>query len=258
MSAKEQPVQRVLRTAVFYLVLLWLGSMLLLGNLACTLLFFAPKSLRQPFLQRRISATFRLFLAGCELGGIMELDLKALDRLNGQQGVVLVANHPSMIDVFLILSRVRRGICLMKASLTANAFLATGAYLAGYISNQNAAQVVRDAVSAVEGGCALLIFPEGTRTERPPVNDLQAGFGLIAKRAGAPIQTILLETTSPYLTKGWPIWRAPPFPMVFKARVGTVMMPSAHTQETALQLQRYFEGELSSSVNPALKQASRS
>lgn len=256
MSTKERRVQRVLKTAVFYLVLLWLGGMLLLGNIACVLLFVVPKSVRQPFLQGRISATFRLFLAGCELGGIMRLDLKTLDQLNAQHGTVLVANHPSMIDVFLILSRVRRGVCLMKASLTTNAFLATGAYLAGYISNQNAAQVVRDAVSAVEGGSALLIFPEGTRTERQPVNDLQPGFGLIAKRAGAPIQTILLETTSPYLTKGWPIWRAPPFPMVFTARVGTVMTPCAQTQETARQLQRYFEDELSSSINPASTQRS--
>jgi 1-acyl-sn-glycerol-3-phosphate acyltransferase len=159
--------------------------------------------------------------------------------------------------VFLILSRVHRGVCLMKASLTTNAFLATGAYLAGYISNQNAAQVVRDAVTALEDGSMLLIFPEGTRTERPPVNELQPGFALIAKRAGAPIQTVLLETTSPYLTKGWPLWRPPPFPMVFKARVGTAMMPSSQTQETARQLQSYFEGELSAPVNPASTQRPR-
>lgn len=120
-----------MNVSAFYLVLVWLGVMLLLGNFACIPLILAPKSLRQPFLQAMISGTFRLFLAGSAVLGVMSLDLKALDQLNGRRGIVLVANHPSMIDVFLVISRVRGAFCLMKASLMGNAFLALGAYLAG-------------------------------------------------------------------------------------------------------------------------------
>ena len=95
----------------------------LLGSLASLLLVVVPKRWREPFMREMAGRTFQLFLWGCERGGIMELDLTALDALQGERGLVIVANHPSMIDVFLIVSRVRQCICLMKSSLGGNLFL---------------------------------------------------------------------------------------------------------------------------------------
>jgi 1-acyl-sn-glycerol-3-phosphate acyltransferase len=253
MQALQALVRRVRLTCVFYLVLLWLGAMLLLGNLACILLIPAPRSLREPFLQRMISGTFRLFLAGCAAGGIMRLDLSAIDTVNRQRGLVLVANHPSMIDVFLIISRVRQGVCLMKDSLTANVFLALGARLAGYISNKHTDQMIRQAAHTVASGGTLLVFPESTRTEHQPISTFQPGAALIAKRAKVPIQLIFLETNSQYLAKGWPIWRAPPFPMMFKARLGDCVMPESSVRETTHELQQRFERALHLSINPDLR-----
>lgn len=253
MQALRTMGSRVVLTTVFYLVLLWLGAMLLLGNLACILLIPAPRSLREPFLQGMISRTFRLFLAGCSAGGIMRLDLSALDKVNQQKGLVLVANHPSMIDVFLVISRVRHGVCLMKDSLTANVFLALGARLAGYISNKHTDQMIRRAASTVANGGVLLVFPESTRTEQQPVSTFQPGAALIAKRAKAPLQIIFIETNSHYLAKGWPIWRAPPFPMLFKARLGDCVMPESSVRETTHMLQQHFECALSQSINPGLR-----
>jgi len=253
MQALHALARRVVLTTVFYLVLLWLGAMLLLGNLACIPLIMAPRSLREPFLQGMISGTFRLFLAGCAAGGIMRLDLSAIDQVNQQRGLVLVANHPSMIDVFLVISRVRRAVCLMKDSLTANVFLALGARLAGYISNKHTDQMVRQAASTVADGGVLLVFPESTRTERQPVSVFQPGAALIAKRARAPMQIIFLETNSPYLAKGWPIWKAPPFPMLFKATLGECVMPESSVRETTHALQQHFERALPLSINPGLR-----
>lgn len=253
MSTPARGARRVWLTVVFYGVLLWLAAMLLIGNLVCLPLVLAPRRWREPFLQGMISRIFRIFLRGCELGGIMELDLDDLWRVKGRQGLLLVANHPSMIDVFLVISRVERAICLMKASLTANVFLASGAYLAGYISNRQIDMMIRRAAEAVSQGATLLVFPEGTRTVQQPVNALRPGVGLISKRAKAPLQTIILETNSAYLSKGWPIWRPPEFPMIFKARLGACIEPSRGVPETMQQLQQYFESELSQSIDPDLQ-----
>ena len=43
---------------------------------------------------------------------------------------------------------------------------------------------------------------------------------LFRSRAKAPLQLIVLETNSRYLTKGWPIWRPPAFPLLYRARLG--------------------------------------
>ena len=106
---------RAVQLLLFYALLSWLGSMLLLGNLACLPLIVVPRTVREPVLQAAISRTFQLFLQGCSTCGLMRLELEALDKLAHDRGVVLVANHPSMIDVFLVTSWMCRWCQTSKA-----------------------------------------------------------------------------------------------------------------------------------------------
>lgn len=251
-SGPSLSIRRIAQVALFYLMLAWLGGMLLLGNAGSLPLLVLPPSLRRPIQQRLISATFRLFLWGAHRCGLMHLDLSALDALNRERGLVLVANHPSMIDVFLIISRVHEAVCLMKASIANNLFLGAGAYLAGYVSNRDTAQMIKQAAQSVQRGDTLLIFPEGTRTTRQPINDIKAGAALIAKRARAPIQTILLSTNSGYLSKGWTIWRPPTFPLIYRAQLGERFEVQALNTLDSMSLQRSFESSLTLSINPDL------
>ncbi|MBK1680605.1 lysophospholipid acyltransferase family protein [Rhodocyclus tenuis] len=244
---------RIGQIFLFYLLLLWLAVMLLAGNIAALPLLLTPRAFREPLMQRAISATFRLFLDVSERSGLMVLDLGALDVLNRQRKMLLVANHPSMIDVFLIISRVRSAICLMKASISSNIFLGVGAYMAGYVSNRHVSFMLRNAATAVEKGSLLLAFPEGTRTTRQPVNDMKPGVALIAKRANAPLQTILISTNSPYLSKGWKIWRAPQFPLIYRARLGQQLRACDCPAKTANTVQSYFEQELAYSIDPRMR-----
>lgn len=246
-------LRRLRQVILFGAMLLWLGTMLLIGNLLFVPLVLLPRAVRQPLIQGAISATFALFLAGASRCGLMRLELSALDALNAERGLLLAANHPSMIDVFLVISRVRRAACLMKASIGINLFLAVGAYLGGYISNKRVDRMIRQASAAAAAGQTILAFPEGTRTTRQPVNKLKPGLALIAKRSKAPLQVILIETNSPYLSHGWKIWRPPQFPLVYRATLGPRLVPSSNVSDTARQLQECFENALSLSINPCLK-----
>ena len=48
--------------------------------------------------------------------------------------------------------------------------------------------------------------------------------------AQVPIQTVLIESESNYLGKGWPILRTPQFPVVVKLRLGRRFAPEADHQ----------------------------
>lgn len=252
MKAWARHLIRLKQIFLFYALLLWLGSMLLAGNLAALPLVAAPKQLREPIVQWGASLIIRTFLLGMAICGIAKFDLRALDALNGQRRMLLVPNHPSMIDVFLILSRVPRTICLMKASISSNLFLGIGAYLAGYISNRRPEKMFRAAIDSVRAGNLLLIFPEGTRTTQQPINPMQSSVALIAKRAQAPLQTIVLTTNSPYLGKGWKIWKPPVFPMIYRAELGPQIDADQSLPETTARLQHYFERRLVRSIDPEL------
>jgi len=244
---------RLDKIILFYVLLSWLGAMLLAGNIAALPLLLLPRRIREPLVQYGISFICRTFFAGMSACGAARLDLTALDALNGRRRLLLVPNHPSMIDVFLILSRIPRTVCLMKASITSNLFLGVGAHLAGYISNRRPEKMFRAAIDAVRAGNMLLVFPEGTRTTRQPVNPIQNSVALIAQRSQAPLQTILLTTNSAYLSKGWKIWKPPEFPLIYRAVLGRQIEADGPLAETSACLQQYFEQSLARSIDPELQ-----
>ncbi len=113
-----------------------------------------------------------------------------------------------MLDALVLVAHLRRGVCIMKADLMRNPFLAAGARLARYIRNDSPRGMMRCAVECLQEGGQLVMFPEGTRTVQRPVNRFRPGITWIAQKARVPIQTVIIETDTPYLRKGWPIWRA--------------------------------------------------
>ncbi|RYF67562.1 MAG: 1-acyl-sn-glycerol-3-phosphate acyltransferase, partial [Comamonadaceae bacterium] len=154
--------------------------------------------------------------------------------------LIFVANHPTMLDALLLVAHLPRSACIMKASLMKNIFLGAGARLARYIRNDSARTMVRLSVDDLKNGGQLVIFPEGTRTVAPTLNAFRPGVTLIAKLARAPIQTVFIDTDSPYLGKGWPLWRVPPLPIVFKLRLGQRFAPQANSDALLAQLEAYF------------------
>jgi 1-acyl-sn-glycerol-3-phosphate acyltransferase len=240
-------VRRAFQTALFYVLLFHLGAMSLTWNLVCTVLY--------PFLTRAqgvvvgraaISSVYRGFWQCTQWCGLTRIDSGGLDVLDRDGGLIIAANHPMMLDAMLIVARVPRGICIMRSSLMRNPFLGAGARLARYIRNDPPRGMIRSCVANLRAGGQLVLFPEGTRTVHSPINPFRPGITLIAQMADVPIQTVIIETDSPYLRKGWPIWRAPQFPVVVRARLGRRF--EAETDHAGLlrRLEQYFAAELRS------------
>lgn len=238
-------LRRLFQGFLFYVVLAHLAAMSLTWNLVCLVLY--------PFLTREqgvvvgraaISSVYRGFWTCTQWLGLMRIDYTALDVLSRDAGLIIAANHPSMLDALLVIARVPRGICIMRASLMRNPFLGAGARLARYIRNDPPRGMIRSCVANLKAGGQLVLFPEGTRTVQVPLNPFRPGITLIAHMAGVPIQTVFIESESPYLGKGWPIWRTPQFPVVFKLRLGQRFAPEADHQGLLRRLEAYFAEEL--------------
>lgn len=249
----EIPLSRVGRwlravfdAARFYAVLSGFGMMSLAWSLPAALLLpLVPRTLRPRVGQFGIMAGFRAYLWIMRVTGVGRFDLSALDTLADQDALVIVANHRSLIDAVLIISRLPRVVCIAKASLWDSAFLGGGIRMAGYIRNDAALRLIRGAAAALRGGEQhLLIFPEGTRAAGEELESFKPGFAVIARAAGVPVQTVLLESNSPYLRKGWGFFRRPPLPTVFRARLGRRFDASGDTDTFVRELENYFRNEL--------------
>src|SRR3984957_11776790 len=252
----ESPARSVARAVYEYpalfSALLLLGVICLRWSLLTVPLYpLLPRRLARAWGRRGITAGFRLYTRWLELVGVYRLDLSAVDALRGEPALILAANHPSLIDALVILSRHSNLSCVMKADLSANVMFGPGARLARYIRNGSPLQMVREAVAELRQGGVLLLFPEGTRTTRDPINALTKSIGVIARRAGAPVQTLLIETASPYLRKGGLLWSRPPMPIIYRIRLGRRFEAPQDVDAFMRELERYFRGELQSGLGTA-------
>ena len=233
------------QTAAFYLVLAIFGIVFLGWNLPATALYWAlPRQRSVRVGQYMIMRGFRCLLGLMRLAGLARFDLAAIDGLRDEPRLVITPNHPTLLDALLVTSRLPRVVCITKASLWDNPALGAGARLAGYIRNDAPLPMVRRAAEAVRAGSQLLIFPEGTRTRIPPVGGFKAGFALMAREAEAPVQTVILQASSPYISKGWPLWRRPRFPLVYRARLGQRFTVAGPAGRFSAELEAYFRAEL--------------
>ena len=230
---------------LLYLGLAWLGLLCLCWTLIATLIQpLLPRHLATALGRFVIMAGFRIYIASLSLSRRCRFDLSALDSLRTDAPLIIAPNHPGLLDAVMIISRLPNVCCVMKAELMNNVFLGAGARLAGYIRNESVHRMVLQACEDFKNGSHLLLFPEGTRTTRHPVNSLTGSAGLIARQAGVPVQTVIIETDTPFLSKGWPLFRKPTMPLHFRVRLGRRFDPPQNTRLFTAELEQYFAEEL--------------
>jgi 1-acyl-sn-glycerol-3-phosphate acyltransferase len=211
---------------------------------AIPLYFILPRRIGTAVGRRGIMSGFRLYAWSLSVTRTYHLDLRAVDTLRGGPPLILAPNHPSLIDALLILTRHPNIVCVMKSALMRNVFLGSGSRLARYVRHDSPRQMVKESVAHLRDGGVLLLFPEGTRTTRRPINALVGSVGLIAKHANVPVQTLVIETDSPFLSKGWPLFKRPTLPVTYKVRLGRRFDPPSDVAAFTAELERYFRKEL--------------
>ena len=211
---------------------------------ALPLFFLLPPRAGTAIGRRGIMLGFRIYAWSLAVTRVYRLDIRDIDSLKGGPPLILAPNHPCLIDALLILTRHPNIVCVMKSALMRNLFLGSGSRLARYIRNDSSRQMVKESVAHLRDGAILLLFPEGTRTIRAPVNCLVGSVGLIAKHANVPVQTLVIETDSPFLSKGWPLFRRPALPITYRVRLGKRFDPPSDVEAFTMELDRYYRQAL--------------
>jgi 1-acyl-sn-glycerol-3-phosphate acyltransferase len=174
---------------------------------------------------RRVSAartiirlTLRAFVGLMHLLGVLRYEIIGLDRLE-RGGLLILANHPTLIDTVFLMAFVKRADCIVKSDLLRNPFTGGPVRAAGYISNEHGAQLVDACIGSLRAGNNLIVFPEGTRTPSGGVISMKRGAANIAVRGARAVTPVLIECRPPTLGKGDKWWRVPASLMRFRIEV---------------------------------------
>jgi 1-acyl-sn-glycerol-3-phosphate acyltransferase len=159
-------------------------------------------------IQHGIQIIFRAFMEIMRVLGILTYRVDGAERLR-EPGRLIVANHPTLLDVVLLVSQMPNVDCIIKRELRRNPFLRWPASWAGYLPNVAGEELVERCSATVRRGHSLLVFPEGTRTVPGKPLSLQRGAAHIALAADAEILPVTITCDPPTLFKGNPWYRVP-------------------------------------------------
>lgn len=141
--------------------------------------------------------------------GVLSYELHGIERLD-RRGLLVLANHPTLIDVVFLVSLIPQADCIVKSRLLANPFTRGPVRATGYVCNDSGAGLVEDCIRTVHSGRNLVIFPEGTRTPRgQALGPLQRGAANIAVRGGIDVTPVLVTCQPRTLGKGEKWYRVP-------------------------------------------------
>jgi 1-acyl-sn-glycerol-3-phosphate acyltransferase len=209
---------RVVATGLAFAFIFAGGGLLAATVLPCLALWPGDPRERS---QRVIRATFRVYLATLQAIRLIRLQTEGLDGLAGSGGAIVIANHPSLLDVVMLMAFIPRSHCIVKHQLWTSWLLGGLVRRAGYIRNDlDGGEMLAACRESLARGAALIIFPEGTRSRPGAPPRFQRGFANLALLTGAPVLPVVITCDPPTLTKGEAWWVVPERRPVFRLCVG--------------------------------------
>lgn len=166
---------------------------------------------RAELAQGTVHAMWRFYVRVMAFIGVLTFECHGEEILRNERGSLVVANHPSLLDIVFIMSFMQRTQCVVKAGVWRNPFMSGVVTAANYIPNLgDPEKLLEDCAAALRAGNNLVIFPEGSRTPPGQKRKYQRGFAYVALKAHAPVRLVTVTCTPPTLLKGEPWYKIPP------------------------------------------------
>lgn len=178
---------------------------------------------------------------------------------------LVVANHPSLVDIVALFSCMPRAGCIVKEDLCRHPFFGGVVRAAGYLPNDGGVRLMERARNHFRQGFSLVVFPEGSRSLPEGLRPFRRGAARIALECGVPLVPVRISMNPGFLRKGDPWYRVPEAPaeflleflpeFVIPEEILRDEVPSRRTRRLTERLQAYMgtlTGQKTISASPLL------
>jgi len=245
---------RILATGFCFTVFGLGGLLLSLVVYPLQKILIVDKAQQKVVARHTVHHTFRMFVSLMSILGVTRFDLAQAEQLKNIEGQLVLANHPSLIDVVVLISYIPNADCVVKTNLFSNFFLRGVFKNTGYISNGDPEGLLEECKNTLSKGNNLIVFPQGTRTKVGEKLKFKRGAANIAVRCQASISAVILSMEPSTLTKSEPWYKVPATKAQFTARLvqGGPVVPSFDESNISKLVRQYnrelecfFEKEIS-------------
>mgnify|MGYP004661900143 FL=1 len=134
-----------------------------------------------------IHYTWKFFVYFMMILGLFKLDIKKLSKIKNK---VIVATHPSFIDIVILIAFIPRSTCFVKKELAHNPIL-KNLVNSIFITNEVELEELKsESKKMLDLGFNVIIFPSGIRHRRNEFPKIKKGASLIALNADKNIVPI--------------------------------------------------------------------
>jgi 1-acyl-sn-glycerol-3-phosphate acyltransferase len=175
--------------------------------------------------QRTLHRAARLYFGIGRTLGLFRLRVDGLERLGPGGPRILVANHPTLLDVVALVALAPQLDCIVNAARAEHPLLRRLVAAAGYIPNDGGRGVVDEGARRLRAGRSLLVFPEGTRSPRGGLGLFQRGAAHVALASGYDLVPVVVACEPLALAKGERWFDVPERRFELRLRVGEPVSP---------------------------------
>jgi 1-acyl-sn-glycerol-3-phosphate acyltransferase len=156
---------------------------------------------------------------------LVEVSVRGEEVLRDPRAGLLVANHPTLLDVVMLGALLPQLDCVVKKQAWSNPFMRGVVRSAGYIPNDLGDHVLDICADRLRQGRRLLLFPEGTRSPKGGLGPFRRGAAHLALRCRMPLTPVSIRCDPPSLMRGQKWYDVPDGRMHFSIEVGEFLEP---------------------------------
>ncbi|WP_421899957.1 lysophospholipid acyltransferase family protein [Maridesulfovibrio sp.] len=190
-----------INTGIYLSIILWTLTGVIISPL-CYLFFTCILKWEKPETLRKM-----IWYYGWTSSKLMSLfvDISWPDQRDIPTPCIIVANHESFFDPYLVSFQPERNICMAVRNWPFKIpFYGFYMKLAGYINveTDDLDEIIKQSQHAVDQNASLMFFPEGTRSKDGNLNRFHSGPFHLAVRTGLPIVPLCITGTYNMLPRG--------------------------------------------------------
>ncbi len=191
---------------VFCFFVFGLGGLVIGSAIFPIILLFYNSDKQRKIFVNTVHISWRAFVWLMCVLRLISINCQSRTKLKNLRGTIVIANHPSLIDVVILVSIIPNSVCVVKSSLFRNFFIRR-VIRKIYLSNtMNPGEFINSGIDALSHGYNIVIFPEGTRTVAGRPVHLHRGFAYLQMASSADILPINIKNNPPVLGKTQKWW----------------------------------------------------
>lgn len=227
-------IYRFFTTALGFVIFGVAGSLFQLVLLPWTIKSTKGDLIRQKQARRMVSASWKFFTKYLTKSKTCDASFHGFERL-GKTGQMILCNHPSLLDVVFMISRLPEINCLIKQDLQKNPVMKAQIKACGYIPNSEDLDFIDKINTVLQEEC-LLVFPEGTRTKEGKPIEFGRGAVSLGLRSASVITPVVIKMNPQNWKKHQPWYRIPHKRPMYEFIVGEDINPQDWLKEKPLPI----------------------